>query len=85
MHNLVSLLLASICYFLNTTIDSVGTIASLHGNAICAIPMQQQVKRPIQVYLEEDQIKWLDDNKGPELKRSGLIRTLIREKIEQAA
>ena len=45
--------------------------------------MEQQVKRPIQIYLEEDQIKWLDDNKGPELKRSGLIRTLIREKMNQ--
>ena len=52
---------------------------------MCAIPMQQKTKKAIQIYLEEDQIKWLDDNKGPELKRGGVIRNLIREKMEQAS
>ena len=46
--------------------------------------MKQKPKKVIQVYLEEDQIKWLDDNKGPELKRSGLIRTFIREKMDKS-
>ena len=46
--------------------------------------MKQNPKKVIQVYLEEDQIKWLDDNKGPELKRSGLIRTFIREKMDKS-
>ena len=45
--------------------------------------MQQKPKKAIQIYLEEDQIQWLDENKGPELKRGGLIRTLIREKMDQ--
>lgn len=45
--------------------------------------MQQKPKKVIQIYLEEEQIKWLDANKGPELKRSGLIRTIIREKMNQ--
>ena len=45
--------------------------------------MQQKPKKAIQVYLEEDQIKWLDNNKGPELKRGGVIRTLIREKMDK--
>jgi hypothetical protein len=48
-----------------------------------AIPMQQKTKKAIQIYLEEDQIKWLDDNKGPELKRGGVIRNLIREKMDK--
>lgn len=48
-----------------------------------AIPMQQKTKKAIQIYLEEDQIKWLDDNKGPELKRGGVIRNLIREKMKE--
>ena len=50
---------------------------------MCAIPMQQKTKKAIQIYLEEDQIKWLDDNKGPELKRGGVIRNLIREKMKE--
>jgi len=50
---------------------------------MCAIPMQQKTKKAIQIYLEEDQIKWLDDNKGPELKRGGVIRNLIREKMDK--
>jgi hypothetical protein len=45
--------------------------------------MQQKPKKAIQIYLEEEQIKWLDENKGPELKRGGLIRTIIREKMDQ--
>ncbi len=47
--------------------------------------MQQKPKKAIQIYLEEEKIQWLDDNKGPELKRGGVIRNLIREKMEQAA
>ena len=47
--------------------------------------MQQKPKKAIQIYQEEEQIQWLDDNKGPELKRGGVIRNLIREKMEQAA
>ena len=47
--------------------------------------MRQKPKKAIQIYLEEEQIQWLDDNKGPELKRGGVIRNLIREKMEQAA
>ena len=47
--------------------------------------MQQKPKKAIQIYLEEEQIQWLDDNKSPELKRGGVIRNLIREKMEQAA
>ena len=47
--------------------------------------MQQKPKKAIQIYLEEEQIQWLDDNKGPELNRVGVIRNLIREKMEQAA
>ena len=47
--------------------------------------MQQKPKKAIQIYLEEEQIQWLYDNKGPELKRGGVIRNLIREKMEQAA
>jgi hypothetical protein len=45
----------------------------------------KQKLRPSKSTLEEDQIKWLDDNKGPESKRGGVIRNLIREKMEQAA
>ena len=47
--------------------------------------MQQKPKKAIQIYLEEEQIQWIDDNKGPELKRGGVIRNLILEKMEQAA
>jgi hypothetical protein len=36
-----------------------------------------------QIYLEEEQIRWLDKNKGPELKRGGVIRNLIREKMDK--
>ena len=49
-----------------------------------AIPMQQKTKKAIQIYLEEDQIKWLDDNKGSE-SRSCLLRLIVNEKMEQAA
>ena len=42
--------------------------------------MHQKPKKAIQIYLEEDQIQWLDNNKVPELKRGGVIRNLIREK-----
>ena len=45
--------------------------------------MQQKPKKAIQIYLEEEQIQWLDNNKGPELKRGGVIRNLIREKMDQ--
>tara|TARA_Y100000114_G_C11631678_1_gene264732 strand:+ start:111 stop:272 length:162 start_codon:yes stop_codon:yes gene_type:complete len=46
--------------------------------------MQQKPKKAIQIYLEEEQIQWLDKHKGPELKRGGVIRNLIREKMEKS-
>ena len=46
---------------------------------------QEQILKTINIQLSQGQIKWLDDNKGPELKRGGVIRNLIREKMEQAA
>jgi len=45
--------------------------------------MQQKPKKAIQIYLEEEQIQWLDKHKGPELKRGGVIRNLIREKMKE--
>ena len=39
-------------------------------------------KTRIQIFLEPEQVKWLDDNKGSELSRGGLIRTLIRKAME---
>ena len=45
--------------------------------------MQQKPKKAIQIYLEEEQIHWLDKHKGPELKRGGVIRNLIREKMKE--
>ena len=39
-------------------------------------------KTRIQIFLEPDQLEWLDENKGPELSRAGLIRTLIRRAME---
>ena len=32
----------------------------------------------INLSLPHEQIKWLDENKGPELSRAGFVRTLIR-------
>ena len=46
--------------------------------------LKQKPKKPIQVYLEEEQIQWLDDNKGSE-SRSCLLRLIVSEKMEQAA
>jgi|TARA_Y100001963_G_scaffold44709_1_gene62722 hypothetical protein len=39
-------------------------------------------KTRIQIFLEPEQVKWLDKNKGSELSRGGLIRTLIRKAME---
>ena len=46
--------------------------------------MQQKPKKAIQIYLEEEQIQWLDDNKGSE-SRSCLLRLIVAERMEQAA
>jgi len=36
----------------------------------------------INLSLPHEQIKWLDENKGPELSRAGFVRTLIRKAME---
>ena len=44
--------------------------------------MDPHEMKVINLSLPHEQIKWLDENKGPELSRAGLIRTLIRKAME---
>ena len=45
---------------------------------------QEQTLKTINIQLSQGQIKWLDDNKGPE-SRSCLLRSIVSEKMEQPA
>ena len=45
--------------------------------------MEPYEMKVINLSLPQEQIKWLDENKGPELSRAGFVRTLIRKAMDK--
>jgi hypothetical protein len=60
-------------------VDGVGFSGILHISTTKATPVDLDIElKTINTQLTKEQIKWLDENKPPELSRAGFIRTIIR-------
>jgi len=64
---------------INSFLDGVGFSGILHISTTKTTPVDLDIElKTINTQLTKEQIKWLDENKPPELSRAGFIRTIIR-------